>query len=220
MPNRNLQSALGKIQRKVMARVRSIVRRGVISNSDSSGQGQTFQTKLLADDVADGVEHMEPYGFTSHPPNGSEGLVFAVGGERAHAVGINFGDRSGRLTDLEEGEVAMYHPSGSSIIMRNDGSIEAVAAPGQTVNMGGVPPAALAVARMTDPVQAAAALTTWMVAVDTAISAMATPFNVSPAGTPMTSLGTGAVVPSNSAALAAPAPIGTITSGGTGSTST
>lgn len=217
MNMRDIQSAFGKMRRKLEARIKGIVRRGVISNSDSSGAQQTLQTKLLADDVADGVEHMEPYGFTSRPPVGSEGLVFAVGGERAHAVGLNFGNRSDRLADLDEGEVAVYHPSGSSIIMRNDGSIEAVAAPGQTVNLGGVPPAALAVARETDPVTALPNLQAWITAVDTAIGVMAGAFNVDPPA-PMSSLGTGAVVPS--AGVTPVGDIANISAGGAGSTST
>lgn len=200
---------------KIMNRVRGLVRRGVIGTSDSSGAGQTVQAKLLAGDVADAVEHFEPYGFTSHPPAGSEGLVFAVGGERAHAVGINFGDRGSRLAGLEQGEAAMYHPSGSSIIMRNDGSIEIVAAPGETVNIGGVPPDALPVARETDPVAPNADMVTWMGQVNAAITAMAAPFNVSPPA-PMSSLGAGAVTPPS----LPPNPFADIFAGGSGSTST
>ncbi len=205
--SRNLQSALGKISRKLQAKVRGIVRRGVVSNSDSSGAGQTLQTKLLADDVADGVEHFEPYGFTSHPPAGAEGLVFAVGGERAHAVGINFGSRGDRLTDLEQGEVAMYHPSGSSIVLRNTGAIEVLPAPGQTVALGATV-GGLPVARAGDPVAVTVP----------DISALVGAIN---SWVPVPNDGGAALGAAITAAVTgAGAGSGTVTTGGTGSTST
>lgn len=137
--------------RPITGRVQGIIRRATVGSMGSGVQGQTFQAHSLADDVDDEVELFEQYGFKSVPPPGSEGVLLRVGGERSSSIGICFGDRSTTAQGLAPGEVVMYHPSGSSIIMRASGAIECTPAPGQTVQLGG-PTAALAVARATDPV--------------------------------------------------------------------
>ena len=86
---------------------------------------------------------MQNYGLTSHPPKGAEALLVALGGQRQHAVVIAVEDRRYRVTDLGEGEVALYtmengedgahrvhlkegrivelHAGGSSIVMTPQG---------------------------------------------------------------------------------------------------
>jgi phage gp45-like len=64
---------------------------------------------------ADEVEHVEPYGFASHPLPGAEPLVVRVGGSADQAVTIIVADRRYSLRGLEEGDVALYDDLGSTV---------------------------------------------------------------------------------------------------------
>lgn len=41
--------------------------RGVVSAADGTKKMRTVQVRLLADEVRDDLEHVEPYGFTLSP---------------------------------------------------------------------------------------------------------------------------------------------------------
>jgi phage gp45-like len=210
MDMRGLIKYLGKMERKLSARLRSIVRRGVMSNLVADSQGQTGQTSSLADDARDGVELFEPYGFTSSPQAGAECLVFSVGGDSAHQVALAAGDRTVRLV-VAQGEVAVYHEGGSRVLLLNDGSIEVYPEEGQVVRLGGA--GGLAIARATDPVHMEAATSAWVSEVTTAIGEIAAFLNVAGplVGAP------GLVTP---LAAAVVEPFARINAGGIGSEST
>ncbi|SFV72085.1 Prophage baseplate assembly protein V [Desulfovibrio piger] len=78
----------------------------------------------MADEVMDGVEHMEPYGFTSNPLPGAEGVVLNVAGQRGACVGVNFGNRGVRVAGLKSGEVCIYTDEGDKITLKRDRHIE------------------------------------------------------------------------------------------------
>lgn len=203
-----------RMTRELRGRVRGIVRRASLGTLTGSGQLQTLQAKTVADDVDDGVELFEQHGFTSGPPAGSEGLVLRVGGERGHSVGLAFHSRSTRPAGVLQGEVCVYHESGAHVTLRNDGTIEVEAGPGQVVKLGGTA-AELAVARATDPVHAEPLMVTWMSQVVAAIGQMAALFNA--AGAPMVSA-PGSVTPVSPPTVAEP--FARINAGGVGSEST
>uniref|UniRef100_A0A6H1ZCY5 Putative baseplate assembly protein n=1 Tax=viral metagenome TaxID=1070528 RepID=A0A6H1ZCY5_9ZZZZ len=92
-----------------------IVSRAVVTLVNDAARMQTLQLSLLADEQLDGAEHWQPYGFTYKPHTGAEALVVAVGGHRAHSVVIACADRRYRITDLEDGEVAIYTDEGDRI---------------------------------------------------------------------------------------------------------
>jgi hypothetical protein len=169
---------LGKLERRLRARIRGIVRRAVIGNLNTDTGFQTVQAKTLADDVRDDVELFEPYGFTSSPPAGSEALVFSVGGDGSHLVALAAGSRTVRLA-VGAGEVAVYNEAGASIVLRDDGSIEVFPAAGQVVRLGG--PGGEPVARVTDGVSPSDAMIAWASVVEGAINTLApgtfTPLN-------------------------------------------
>lgn len=182
--------------REIRGRVRGLIRRSTLGTLNVAGQLQTMQAKTTADDVDDDVELFEPYGFTSGPPAGSEGLVLRVGGERGHSVALAFGKRSTRPSGVLQGEVSVYHESGAHVTLRTDGSIEVYPANGQAVKLGGE--GGLPVARQTDPVGPSVDMAAWMAAVNTALVA----------------------VPSTALTVPPPASLGSVTTGGMGSEST
>lgn len=211
-----------RLTRDLRGRVRGMIRRAALGTLSVSGQMPTLQAKSTADDADDGVELFEQYGFASAPPAGSEGLVFRVGGERAHSIAALFSNRSMRPAGLEQGEAGVYHHNGSLVVLRNDqtveiqtpqgasititptGAINVTPAAGQTVNLAGEAPAALPVARQTDPVAPSEAMASWGGVIETAVNALA----------PGTFNGT------NSFAGTVSADFGAILQGGQGSVST
>lgn len=73
-----------------------------------AGKLQALQMRLTADEIRDGLEHFEPYGVTSNPHPGAEGIALFLGDGRSHGVVLNVADRRFRLQGLQSGEVALY----------------------------------------------------------------------------------------------------------------
>lgn len=117
---RPLQKAMAPVRRGL----RLIASRAVILLTDDAPKTPTAQVRILADEVRDGVEHFQHYGFTSRPLPKCEAIVLALGGDRSHAVIIASGDRRYRLQGLEEGEVALYTDEGDKIVMKRGNTIE------------------------------------------------------------------------------------------------
>lgn len=95
--------------------MRNILARGLVALGNSASKLQSLQLRLLADEVKDNVEHLEPYGFTACPLAGAEALAGFIGGDRSHAVVIVVADRRFRLQGLKSGEVALYTDEGDFI---------------------------------------------------------------------------------------------------------
>lgn len=120
----NVGRLLGPLNRAL----RLLVGRAIVQLV-SDGQGlQGLQLVLLADEVRDGVERFQNYGFTSHPHPGAEALAVCVAGSRDHAVVVAVDDRRYRLASLSEGEVAIYTDEGDKVVLKRGGVIEVTAA--------------------------------------------------------------------------------------------
>lgn len=74
--------------------------------------------ELLKDELRDGVERMQNYGFTSHPTGGDVAFA-AIGGNREQGIVLVVDDRRYRIP-LEAGEVAMYDDLGNKIELLRD----------------------------------------------------------------------------------------------------
>lgn len=115
-------------------RLMLLASRAVVRIVDASLKMQTVQLDLLQGETRDGVEHWEPYGFTSHPFAGAEALAIALGGNRDHTIAISVADRRYRIKTLAEGEVALYDDQGQAVtIKRNQVRVDAV---GQVIVSG------------------------------------------------------------------------------------
>lgn len=116
-----MQGALNRMMAPMADRIKLMVGRAVIAAVDDGAKAQALQIELLADEVQDGVERFQDYGFTSVPHAGAEALVVFVGGTRSHGVAVAIEDRRYRLTGLEGGEVALYDDQGQVIRIGRDG---------------------------------------------------------------------------------------------------
>ncbi|MDU9391534.1 phage baseplate assembly protein V [Pseudomonas sp. zfem002] len=87
---------------------RNFIVRGVLALVNAASKMQSVQMRLTAGELKDNVEHFEPYGITSNPHPGAEGVTLFVNGDRSHAITVCVADRRYRLQGLEGGEVAIY----------------------------------------------------------------------------------------------------------------
>lgn len=142
-------------------RVMSMVGRCIIMAVDDSRKIQSVQVEVLADELHDEAERFQHYGFSTHPIPGAEGIIVRIGGTASHGVIIVVDDRRYRLTDLAQGEVALYDDLGQVIHLKRDGILiksemkvrveaERVDVIADTVNLGG--DGGMGVARIGDSV--------------------------------------------------------------------
>lgn len=102
----------------VLNLVKMVFGRGVIRALKDAGARQQAQVEMLKDEVIDDVEHMQNYGFTSHPTGGDCAVAFN-GGSREQGIVLVIDDRRYRIP-LEAGEVAMYDDQGNKIELLRD----------------------------------------------------------------------------------------------------
>lgn len=121
----SFQDTFRRLTAPILDRVKAIAVRGTVTQTDQAKRAPELQTRLLAGEVRDQVEHAELYGFSSHMPVGTEVIVIALGGNRDHAVAVAAMDRANRPTGLAEGEVEVYNGvAGTRVLLKADGTIE------------------------------------------------------------------------------------------------
>ncbi len=126
-------------------RLDDIMARGVVSAADGTKKMRAVQVRLLADEVRDDLEHVEPYGFTSEPKDDELPEAFALffGGDRSHGIVFCVADRRYRLKNLKPGEVALYDDLGQKVhftregIVVEPGALTATVAKDASVAVGG-----------------------------------------------------------------------------------
>lgn len=107
-----------------MSGLKQILARGVVTLVKATSKLQSLQMTLLAGEVKSGMEHFEPYGFTSNAHPGAEGIALFVGGDRSHGVVVCVADRKFRLQGLKSGEVALYTDEGDRLHFKRGRVIE------------------------------------------------------------------------------------------------
>lgn len=128
---KELSKAVAPLARKVG----NMLARGAVTLVNAAGKLQTLQVSLLADELKDTVDHLEPYGFTSNPPVGSEVLVCFIEGDRSHGVAIAAADRRYRVQNLQSGDVAIYDARGAVIKLTPTGIV--ITGGGHDINING-----------------------------------------------------------------------------------
>jgi len=116
-----------KAMKPISDRVKMMVARGVLKSIQDSGGIQTVQAGLLADELKDGIERFQQYGFTSHPHSGAEAAIMFLGGNRDHGICIAVDDKRYRIKGLQGGEVAIYDDLGTKIVLKRGNEIEITA---------------------------------------------------------------------------------------------
>lgn len=97
--------------------VRNMIRRVSLVDLDDSGPQQNTRLKGLSGEELKKVVRVQPYGFTSNPPAGSEGLLLSMGGRSDRAMVLGIEAPGKRPTALGDGATAIYGPDGSILKM-------------------------------------------------------------------------------------------------------
>lgn len=98
--------------------------RGKIARVQSAGGVQRIQVEGLDGEVAQDLEHAENFGFTSHPPEGSDCVIVPLGGKTSHGIIVTTTNGTYRVTGLADGETAVYNAAGAKIILKKGRIIE------------------------------------------------------------------------------------------------
>lgn len=122
-----MSAALQRALRPITQGLRLMVGRAVVRLVDDALKLQGLQVSLLADEVREGVERFQNYGFTSHPHPGAEAVALSVSGSRDHVLVVAVDDRRYRLQSLAQGEVAIYTDEGDKVVLKRGGTIEVTA---------------------------------------------------------------------------------------------
>lgn len=117
---------LSRILAPIKRRLAQMLARSAVALVNDTNKMQTLQLKVYANELLDGVEHWQGYGFTSVPKPGAEALLASIGGHRGHSVAIACADRRYRLTGLASGEVAMYSDEGDCVVFKRGRVIDIV----------------------------------------------------------------------------------------------
>ena len=104
-----------------MSRLSDFFARGVMTLADGEKKMRSVQVRLLADEVRDDLEHVEPYGFTSEPHPEAEAFALFFDGDRSHVIVFTIADRRYRLKPLKTGEVAIFDDLGQKVHLTRDG---------------------------------------------------------------------------------------------------
>lgn len=108
--------------REIFNALCNTVVRGVVAFV-SPGKLNTIQAQLTANEVSEGLEHIESFGLATRPLTGAELLALFPGGDRSLGYVVAVTDRRYRPQPLESGEVCIYSPFGQRIHLKSDGSI-------------------------------------------------------------------------------------------------
>lgn len=111
--------AIQSLQRQVL----SLIGRAVVKSINAASKCQTVDVELLAGQEKAGIEHLEPYGFTSRAKSGAEAVVLFPDGDRSHAVVVSISDRRYRIKGLKTGEVAFYDDQGQTVTLTRNGIV-------------------------------------------------------------------------------------------------
>lgn len=118
---------LARLMAPYVRRLSNLLARGKVLAVNAASKMQTLQLGLLAGERKDGVEHFEPYGFTSCPLPGAEHVTVFMDGDRSHGITIVVADRRYRLIGLQPGEAALHDDQGQKVHLTRNG-IEIVTA--------------------------------------------------------------------------------------------
>lgn len=89
--------------------IRSMISRGRLLSSDDSGGYQTIGAKGFAGEELEGVVRHQPFGLSTNPGPGAEGLLVRLGGRAERTIAILFEMLGKRPRSLPVGATALYN---------------------------------------------------------------------------------------------------------------
>lgn len=121
---RTIEDIVRRHVRPLLSVLRNGTSRGVLRTIDDSTGLARGQASTVADQLADDIEIVTPYGLSFLPAAGAEVLSWAINGSASHILGMIF-DRRVRLAGtLAAGEVALHIGVADQLVhLKADGEI-------------------------------------------------------------------------------------------------
>ncbi len=92
------------------------MRRATVQKTDDSGTQQILKKMTgLKSETFEDVYRPQPHGFSSHAPEGSEGVFLALGGRSDRLLALGFEHKKYRPKDTPEGGTAIYNHTGDIV---------------------------------------------------------------------------------------------------------
>lgn len=123
MNRHQLLQAINISTAPILRKLRLLVQRAVITQTKYIKGIRVMQVKLPAGNALSDVEHIEPFGFTSHPPDNSEAIVLSLAGNGSHSLVICAHNREYKM-EIAKGEAAIYNEHGDYVHIKKDRTIE------------------------------------------------------------------------------------------------
>lgn len=99
----------------------NMIARAITRAVDDANPRQTAQVEVTKGELLDDVPRYQNYGSTSKPPaKGTDCIMIFPGGDREQGVVIAMENRQFRLTNLADGEVALYDDLGNVFKLGRD----------------------------------------------------------------------------------------------------
>lgn len=108
----------------IKSRINLMISRAVLTALNDTASHQYVQLSALKNELKDGVELIQPYGFKCNPLSGSQLLLLCVGGNRSHPMALSAGDKRHRPKGGEDGESGLWHFEGDQIRLLKGNLIE------------------------------------------------------------------------------------------------
>lgn len=99
---------------------------------DDSGKQQLVSHYGYAGERHSEVYRPQYFGFSSHPPKGSTGVVASLGGERSRSVFLGGEHDDHRPTGLKEGEAKLYDAEGNLVFLGRKNGVTVTTSQGDT----------------------------------------------------------------------------------------
>lgn len=118
--------------KKALSRIRNILSRGILTNVTQS-KTPTAKVQLLDDEIYDGIEFAQDFGFISYPPiDGTTEIISAfIGGVREHGTILKAFNKTKSFkvvnpnVTLASGDVVLYNTiTDTYIYLKADGTIK------------------------------------------------------------------------------------------------
>jgi phage gp45-like len=110
---------------------RSKARRASIVKVDDGGTQQKLDLRGLASDQPQKIVRILPHGFSSNPPQQSEGVLLALGGRSDRLMFLGGEHKDYRQKNLNSGQAVLYDDKGNVVFAKGDGGLSVNAKTGQ-----------------------------------------------------------------------------------------
>lgn len=118
-----MRGLITRVMAPTIRRVNGMVKRGVVRRVTDGARQQLLQLSLGVDEVADEVEHLQPFGLSFVPPAGAEVAALAVGGNADYILALGATSRAHRPTGANEGEGGLHTLDGWKVFLDDEGNV-------------------------------------------------------------------------------------------------